>query len=396
MASPEEIEAALAAASAPEWETPRDLNRISLEALFGGGAGARTLRSSGSLRLFGVNVTNHSARLGSTADVLAQLQRLVTAVGAARRGIRSTQGPLPGELVTLTALKIAAAPAGGSLVFDLLPESLPETELLTEGNVAIFDQAQRQFLDECFEDALRLVGAAHSIGPDADAQPEQRAVERAAERAAVEPLDGIAITTNLRIVGFESDEESAAAVFEQLGAEVVAPTTEQPASDLEALLPDELETAKAQAFIERVREGGPRLATAVRKFAKAIESADFDVDLEWREPNTATRRATFTQHDARLVRHLVVSRELEVDTQEVTGRLITLSEKTAWQLAVGSDDETIVRIDASKLTKAVREAFHLNQLVTIKARTVQRSLPGGGITTTFQAVTVTSNEVPST
>jgi hypothetical protein len=96
------------------------------------------------------------------------------------------------------------------------------------------------------------------------------------------------------------------------------------------------------------------------------------------------------------VRHLVVSRDLEVDVQEVSGRLITLSEKTAWQLAIGSDDETIVRIDASKLTKAVREAFHLNQTVTIKARTVQRSLPGGGISTTFEAVTVTSNEAPST
>src|SRR5690606_17939338 len=102
MATRDELEAALANLPVREWGEPRDLNRMSIEGLFGAGSGARTLRSSGSIRLHGVVVANHSARLDSTADVLFQLQRLVTAMGAAKRGIRSSQGPLPGELVTLT------------------------------------------------------------------------------------------------------------------------------------------------------------------------------------------------------------------------------------------------------------------------------------------------------
>lgn len=389
MASREEIEAALAAAPAPEWETPRDLNRISFEALFGAGDGARTLRSTGHVRLYGANVRNHSARLDATAEVLAQLQRLVTAMGAARRGIRSSQGPLPGELITLTQLKIAAAPAPGSLVFELVPESLPETELLDEGSgVAIFDQAQRQFVDECFEDALGLVTAAHSIGLDADDQAEPETADDQPEpdalfrlvvselREAPEPPEIVA-----RLMVVRGDDDADLPLAARSAAE--PPTL--------AGLASPVETPAALAFVERVREGGPRLASAVRTFARAIESADFDVDLEWREPNQATRRAKFTRQDAGLVRHLVVSRELEVELQNLTGRLTTLSETRAWQLTVGQD-EAPVTIDASKLELSVQRAFRLHDSVTIRVRAIQSTLPGGGITTRFEAVSVTSAE----
>ncbi|HEY4237425.1 MAG TPA: hypothetical protein VGM45_08830 [Gaiellaceae bacterium] len=373
MASRDEIEAALSQVPGPRWQTARDLNRISFEALFGAGEGARTLRSSGSLRFFGPSVTNHSARLDSTADVLAQWQRLITAIGAARRGIRSSQGPLPGELVTLTQLKIAAAPAGGSLVFDIVPESLPETELLDDGNVAIFDQAQRQFVDECFEDAIGLVFAAHSIGPDADAPVEPQR------------LPGMVVT--------ELSEPPRSALRTAVDA-LTEPQPIEPANltELDGLAPVELETEEAQAFVERVREGGPRLASAVRTFARAIESAEFDLDLEWREPNQATRRATFTRQDAGVVRHLVVSRELEVELQDLVGTLITLSTTRAWQLSVGQD--SVLTVDASNLEPASAQALHLGERVTIRARAIQHALPGGGTSTTFEAVTVTSNETP--
>lgn len=379
MASREELEAALSSLPAQVWDDPRDLNRMSLEGLFGTG-GARVLHSSGSIRLHGVSVSNHAARLDATAEVLSHLQRLVTAMGAAKRGIRTSQGPLPGELVTLTQLKIAAAPVAGSLIFDLVPETLPETELLEDGNVAIFDQAQRQFVDECFEDAIRLVLIAHSIDPDADrlAVAEGPSEVRPAAPTFVEgfePVDG----------PYPSDAESLD------GRDTAAILSTVEGGDLtEVLIPSGLDAAEAHTFIQQVREGGPRLATAVRTFAKAVESADFDVDLEWREPNKATLRAQFTRHDARLVRRLVVSRDLEVELQDLVGRLITLSTTKAWQLAVGQD--AVLTVDASKLEHSVRSALHLEEQVTIRARAIQRSLPGGGTSTTFEAVSVTSME----
>jgi len=365
MASREELEAALSALPAMAWQDPRDLNRMSIEGLFGT-SGARVLRSSGSIRLHGVNVANHAARLDATADVLAQLQRLVTAMGAAKRGIRSSQGPLPGDLVSLTQLKIAAAPVAGSLIFDLVPESLPETELLEGGSVAIFDQAQRQFVDECFEEAIALVFAAHSIGPDADASP-------------VSEVEGV-VPSAVTSFAWADDELP------------VSPVEIVPLQDgiAEQLFSSEIETAEAQNFLDRVREGGPRLASAVRRFARAIETADFDVDLEWREPNQATLRAQFTRHDAGLVRHLVVSRALEVELQNLVGRLITLSTTRAWQLSVGQ--ESIVTVDASKLEPSVTSALHLNEQVTIRAKAIQHALPGGGTSTTFEAVSVTTME----
>jgi|GEM_PF-2934545 len=365
MASKEELEAALSSLPTRPWTDPRDLNRMSLEGLFGTG-GARVQRSTGSIRLHGASVSHHAARLDTTAGVLSHLQRLITAMGAAKRGIKSRQGPLPGDLVTLTQLKIAAAPAAGSLIFDLVPESLPESELLADGNVAIFDQAQRQFVDECFEDAIKLVLFAHSIQPDADQAPLDPDVDSIEEPIASE-----------------------AAEF-SVGDSEASPSSVERETDIDALMSDDLDTAEARTFVERVREGGPRLATAVRTFARAIESADFDVDLEWREPNRATLRAQFTRHDASLVRRLVVSRDLEVELQELVGRLITLSTMRAWQLAVGQD--AVLTVDASKLEHSVRSAFHLEEQVKIRARAIQRSLPGGGISTTFEAVSVESLE----
>lgn len=370
MASREELEAALSSIPARAWADPRDLNRMSLEGLFGVG-GARVLGSSGSIRLHGVSVSNHAARLDATAGVLSHLQRLVTAMGAAKRGIRSSQGPLPGELVTLTQLKIAAAPVAGSLIFDLVPESLPEIELLEDGSVAIFDQAQRQFVDECFEDAIKLVLVAHSIGADADVNID---AARSVEAGVSGPME-------LAEVSSPPDAER---------VDEVGDTAVEDSNATDALIPSELDTTEAQTFIEQVREGGPRLATAVRTFAKAIESADFDVDLEWREPQKATLRAQFTRHDAGLVRRLVVSRDLEVELQDLVGRLITLSTTRAWQLEIGQD--TVLTVDASKLAHSVRSALHLEEEVAIRARAIQRSLPGGGISTTFEAVSVTSME----
>ncbi|TFC44868.1 hypothetical protein E3T24_13995 [Cryobacterium sp. TmT2-59] len=304
----------LAASAAPKWETPEDLNRMSIEGLWGSTHQARLVRSTGSIRIFGVNVQDHQARLDAAGQILLNLQRLVTAAGAAKEGIKTNRGQLSGALIASTQLRLLMNPLPGSVVFEIGPEMLPEAELIGAEGVALYDQNRRQFVDECVVDALELVRTAHSIGPDADDSP----------------------------------------------------------------------------FVSKVTAGGPRLATAIREFAKGVEQASFDVDLEWREPDRATERATFTKADAIQVKRLVVARELDAETETLRGRLITLSTARAWQIDLGGDH--IVTVDTTDLQGVDVTQFHLSEEITIIAKPQVREFAGGGKSITFRAISVTSNE----
>lgn len=304
----------LAASTAPAWETPEDLNRMSIEGLWGSTHQARLVRSTGSIRVFGVNVRDHQARLDAAGQILLNLQRLVTAAGAAKEGITTNRGQLAGTLIAATQLRLLMNPLPGSVVFEIGPEALPETELVGKDGIALFDQKRRQFVDECVVDALDLVRTAHAIGPDADDSP----------------------------------------------------------------------------FVEKVTAGGPRLATAIREFAKGVEQASFDVDLEWREPDRPTERATFTKADAEHVKRLVVARELDAEDETLRGRLITLSTARAWQIDLGSDH--IVTVDTSTLKGVDVTQFHLSEDITVVAKPQVKEFAGGGKSITFRAISVVSNE----
>lgn len=310
MASPNDadLRARLIAAGAPAWERPQDLNRISIEGLWGVSA-ARVIRSVGAIRISGASVVHHQARLDAAGYILLNFQKLVNASGASKRGIKTNRGSLPGDVLTLTQLKLLLQPLPGSMVFEIGPESLPEVELVAEEGVAIFDQEHRQFVDECVEDAIKLVRVAHQLGPDAD----------------------------------------------------------------------------ASEFIQLIKDGGPRVAGAVKDFARGIEQANFDVDLEWREPNRPTERATFTKSDAELVRRLVVSRELDQEQVTLHGSLVTLSTEDRWQLDIGDNHRVV--IDASALPEAVDVTqFHLAEQIIVDAIPTVREMPGGGSVTTYRAV----------
>ncbi len=312
--SADELFNRLANTAGPKWDTPEDLNRMSIEGLWGSSHQARLVRSTGSIRIFGVNVRDHQARLDAAGQILLNLQRLVTASGAAKEGVTTNRGQLSASLIASTQLKLLMAPLPGSVVFEIGPETLPENELVGAEGVALFDQERRQFVDECVVDAIELMRTAHALGPDADDAP----------------------------------------------------------------------------FVTKLTVGGPRLATAIREFAKGVEQASFDVDVEWREPDRPTERAMFTKSDAEQVKRLVVARELDADDETLRGRLITLSTARAWQIDLG--DDHVITVDTTSLEGVDVTQFHLEQYITVVARTQVREFPGGGKSTTFRAISVTSNE----
>lgn len=140
-------------------------------------------------------------------------------------------------------------------------------------------------------------------------------------------------------------------------------------------------------FLERVTNGGPLLATTLKKFAVDVEKDDFDINLEWSEPEVQTARAVFTKGDAALVKSLIVSRELDQDPVALTGYLVTLSTESRWQLTL--DDGSQVTIDPTIIRKDTDvTVFHLKQRVKIKANAIAKIHPGGATTILYKAVSI--------
>lgn len=119
------------------------------------------------------------------------------------------------------------------------------------------------------------------------------------------------------------------------------------------------------------------------------------MDLEWREPDRPTERATFTKADALQVKRLVSARELDQDEVTLRGRLVTLSTESRWELDVG--DGNRLTIDPTTMAADVDVTqFHLQEDITILAKPHRKDFPGGGHSTIFKAVTATSNEALGT
>lgn len=148
-----------------EWSTPEDLSRAGVEAMVSEQAIGRELPSHGMLRLMGPAVTENSAPLDSTGDVLVKIQKLVTALGASLEGAKSLVGTLPDRVRTLTQLRLIAGTAPGSVLLFVVPQVPPPAELYPGGQVPLDDE-QQQLVDRSAEMLLNVLEGAS--GPDND------------------------------------------------------------------------------------------------------------------------------------------------------------------------------------------------------------------------------------
>ena len=98
-------------------------------------------------------------------------------------------------------------------------------------------------------------------------------------------------------------------------------------------------------FLSRLSTLGPRAASSVRDFAKALAGASFDADVEWRQPNRPTRRVHLTSSKAELIAQVIETAELDIDEVDIEGVVLTVStvQKQAWLIERGVDDLVSVR-----------------------------------------------------
>lgn len=316
--SEDELRNRIASLPLKKWERPEDLNRISVESSWNLADRGRFAISTGSIRLFGEGAKANQARIDLVGQTFLNLQKIVSATGAMKEGVRNSRGKLSNKIIFLTRLKLLTSPQPGSVIFEIGAESLPDVELAEEENV-LLAQKRHQFLDECMNQMMDVLSLAHSIGPNSEESP----------------------------------------------------------------------------FIEILESYGPRFSLALRDFAEGLESANFSIDLEWREPEESTKRSTFDQKDAALVKRLVVSHELDQeDVVALRGVLMTLSVETRWVLKTLEGKN--VTIDPSTLSSDVDlTAFHLLENITVYAQPKVTQHPGGGTTTLYLAQSVVSNEAGS-
>jgi hypothetical protein len=179
----------LTASPQPTWKTPDDLARMSAEALTSRSEGVREGLSTGSIHLAGGGVTGSSASFSDVGDVMKNFQKLVTALGASRRGYTNLKGKIAADVSSLTNLRLIASPFVGSVVLDFMPDIHPSEELAPSGQPAIFDQPAEQLSDSAVTEALDILESIKEVGPDADGSEFLASVSRRGPRAATAVRD---------------------------------------------------------------------------------------------------------------------------------------------------------------------------------------------------------------
>jgi hypothetical protein len=310
MATPPDISslrALMSATPAPEWETPADLARMSIEGLWRGG-GIREQRSAGVVRLTGPAVSGSSARIDSVGEIMIVLQRLVSASGASLRGFKSLAGRLTGDIKSLTQLNLRASPLMGSIILTVEPREFPAHELTNAGQAMLIDQETHQLVDLSVDEVFALLTLGKDIGPDVD----------------------------------------------------------------------------ESAFLAKVVDMGPRVASALRDFAKDVRSDEFDFEFRWEEPGEPTRRVTITPADAQRISDVVVSRELDRDVVTLDGTLRTVSDVCPLVLELA--DGELQTVKTTGLDHSVIVKLRVGDQAKFKAEMRVEATAGGELKVSYTAI----------
>lgn len=143
-----------------------DWGRLSRDAFIANRSiSARSLKSTGDLRLHGLGVEMNSADLQSVGAIASAWQKAVSAVGGALEDIKSIRGSLPGDVLQKTGLVLNASPLPGSVVLRIEPKARPLDEVEPNGDAPMVD-APRPLADRASERLIALLDSASKADPN--------------------------------------------------------------------------------------------------------------------------------------------------------------------------------------------------------------------------------------
>ncbi|MDJ0337926.1 hypothetical protein [Cryobacterium sp. PH31-O1] len=128
-------------------------------------------------------------------------------------------------------------------------------------------------------------------------------------------------------------------------------------------------------FLAKVIERGPRVAAALRDFAKDVRDDSFDFEFKWEEPGQATRRIFLSSSEAQRISEVVVSRELDRDNVEIEGILRTVSD--VGPLVIELEGGGLETLKTAELDHEVIVGLHVGDFARFDAEMQVVIQPGG-------------------
>lgn len=150
-------------------------------------------------------------------------------------------------------------------------------------------------------------------------------------------------------------------------------------SNAAALGPD----ADGSAFLAEVSSLGARTASALADVAKSLDTAGFDLDLSWLQPQKPTARVHVGQSVSRRIVEIVTSRDLDSDLEVLVGSIQTISNVARLHLL--QDDGTLVSIAPGKLDHDDLAPVTHGKRVRIEADVKVQQRPGDEPTVSYTA-----------
>lgn len=145
--------------------------------------------------------------------------------------------------------------------------------------------------------------------------------------------------------------------------------------------------ADTSAFLARIREYGPRVATTLRDFSTGLVKSGFEPDLTWSQPRQARLRTRLSTSELAHIGELIASRELELEPTTIRGILRTVSEISAWQLEI--EEGEIVKIDAKKIPTANTATLRTGMSVSVDVAVTEETGPAGEVKPKYTATSFT-------
>lgn len=145
--------------------------------------------------------------------------------------------------------------------------------------------------------------------------------------------------------------------------------------------------ADSSPFLTEVKASGPRVAAALRDFAKDLASGGFEADILWAQPRVKPRRSRLSVGELSNVAALVASRELEKEPVTLEGVLRTVSDIGPLKLEIAPGEYE--DISAKNIPGAVIAGLNVGDRVKVLADVTEEVSAGGESKVKYRATQVT-------
>jgi len=137
------------------------------------------------------------------------------------------------------------------------------------------------------------------------------------------------------------------------------------------------------SFVHQLGDMGPRTASAVRDFAKTLERAAFDIDIDWKQPSRTTRRVRVTARAARHMAYVVEHANLDEQPVVIVGEYLTVSAVSAW--VIQQDDGDAVTVKLGRIDPSQTRGLAVGERIRVQAIMKTETTAGGNTKTTYTA-----------